>query len=107
MSIDIRTTNNTTSVRVITNKQPTKTIVASGIIMPRILNELLDVDTTESKDKYLIMYDSTINKYVAVNPDEVLSAATQEPTSPGLPSAFKDQLGTDLDNSIDLDAGTF
>ena len=76
--------------------------------MARTLNELLDVDVSGVKDKYLIMYNSATGKYTAVNPDAVLSASsTTETTQPGLPTDFKNQLDVDLDNKIDLDAGTF
>ena len=75
--------------------------------MARTLDELLDVDVTGVKDKYLIMYDSSTQKYTAVNPDDILSAAVTDTESPGLPSDFKDQLDVDLDNRIDIDAGTF
>lgn len=97
----------TINVRVVTNKPKTKATVASGVIMARTLSELLDVDVSNVGDKYVIMYDSVTGKYTAVNPDEVLSATVTEPTSPGLPTNFKDQLDVDLDDRIDLDAGTF
>ena len=84
-----------------------KATVASGVIMARTLDELLDVDVSGVSDKYVIMYDSSTQKYTAVNPDEILSAAVTENSSPGLPSDFKDQLDADLDDRIDLDAGTF
>lgn len=87
---------------------PLNATVASGIIVPRVLNELLDVDTTNVSDKYLIMYDAVTQKYIAVNPDEALSAAsTTELTQPGLPEDFKNQLDVDLDDRIDLDGGTW
>ena len=76
--------------------------------MARTLEELLDVDLTDVKDKYVIMYDANTGKYTAVNPDDVLSASsTTETTQPGLPTNFIDTLDTDLDDKIDLDAGTF
>jgi hypothetical protein len=53
------------------------------------------------------MYDKNLDKYVAVNPDEVLTAATTEPIQPGLPNPFIDKLDVDLDNRIDLDGGVF
>lgn len=81
--------------------------VTTEIDMSRNLRDLVDVDVSGVGDKYIIMYDATAQKYVAVNPDEVLSAATTEPIQPGLPTDFKDQLDTDLDDRIDLDAGTF
>jgi len=91
----------------VSSKSKIKATVASGVIMARTLDELLDVDVSGVHDKYLIMYDATTKKYTAVNPDEVLSAATTEPLSPGLPSDFMNQMDVDLDNRIDLDAGTF
>ena len=91
----------------VSRKSKIKTTVASGVIMARTLDELLDVDVSGVHDKYLIMYNASTQKYTAVNPDEILSATVTEPTSPGLPTDFKDQLDTDLDDRIDLDAGTF
>jgi hypothetical protein len=98
----------TINVRVVTNKPKIKTTVASGVIMARTLQELLDVDVSGVSDKYVIMYDASTQKYTAVNPDDVLSAASStESTSPGLPTDFVDTLDVDLDDKIDLDAGTF
>jgi hypothetical protein len=76
-------------------------------IMPQNLNELSDVQISGNNDKYLLMYDAASGKWKDVNPDSVLSAATTEPISPGLPADFENQLDVDLDNKIDLDAGTF
>ena len=71
------------------------------------LSELGDVNVSGVQDKYLLMYDAATQKYVAVNPDAVLSAAATEPISPGLPADFENRLDIDLDNKIDLDAGGF
>jgi len=97
----------TINVRVSTKTPKVKATVASGVIMARTLNELLDVDVSGVADKYVIMYNASTGKYTAVNPDSVLSAATTEPISPGLPADFENQLDIDLDDKIDLDAGTF
>ena len=80
-----------------------------GLQVPAKLQDLIDVGITETdkKDKYVLMYDSAIGIYKLVNPDEVLSAAVEEPLQPGLPSDFTNQLDVDLDNKIDLDAGEF
>jgi hypothetical protein len=51
------------------------------------------------------MYDATTQKYITVDPDVVLSAAVA--TNNGLPQDFINQLDVDLDDRIDLDAGTF
>ena len=91
----------------VSSKSKIKATVASGVIMARTLDELLDVDVSGVSDKYVIMYDASTGKYTAVNPDQVLSASVTEPTSPGLPQNFKDQLDVDLDDKIDLDGGEF
>lgn len=98
----------TINVRVASKTPKVKATVASGVIMARTFNELLDVDVSNVRDNYVIMYNSTTQKYTAVNPDDILSAAsTIETTQPGLPADFINTLDTDLDDKIDLDAGTF
>jgi hypothetical protein len=89
------------------SKSKINATVASGVIMARTLDELLDVDVSNVNDKYVIMYNAVTQKYTAVNPDEVFSAATSEPIQPGLPNDFMDMLDTDLDNRIDFDGGSF
>lgn len=74
------------------------------------MSNILDVNIPENnkKDKYVMVFDATLNKYTLVNPDEVLSAAsTTESTSPGLPSDFLNELDIELDDRINLDAGLF
>ena len=90
------------------SKQNIKATVASGVIMARTLQELLDVDVSGVGDKFVIMYNATTGKYTAVNPDTVLSASSNtETTQPGLPNDFINTLDTDLDDKIDLDGGGF
>ena len=90
---------------------PNKIIpIIGGLQVPANLQDLLDVEINNDnkKDKYVLMYDVTLNKYKLVNPDEVLSASSDtETTQPGLPGDFVETLDVDLDNKIDLDAGTF
>ena len=83
--------------------------VVAGVYMPKRLKDLSDVELIGDHDKYVLMYDSTIEKWRNVNPDEVLIAATVEesPEYVGIPSVFENQLSIDLDNQIDVDAGTF
>jgi hypothetical protein len=107
MTYQVRVVGNVTNVRVVGTTSKSKATVASGVIMARTLDELLDVDVSGVSDKYVIMYDASTGKYTAVNPDQVLSASVTEPTSPGLPQNFKDQLDVDLDDKIDLDGGEF
>lgn len=75
---------------------------------PVELDQLTDVEISGNNDKYVLMYDAPSGKWKDRNPDEVLSAASNtETTQPGLPNDFVDTLDVDLDNKIDLDAGTF
>lgn len=78
-------------------------------VLPMNLTELSDVLITGNPDNYVLMYDSGLQKWVNKNPDEVLSAAITDTTPgyEGLPSNFENQLDIDLDNRIDLDAGSF
>ena len=77
-------------------------------IMPQTLDELTDVEISGTNDKYVLMYDATSGKWRDVNPDQVLSASSNtETTQPVLPGDFVNTLDVDLDNKIDLDAGTF
>lgn len=92
------------------SSQPTNSKVSWGYkleIMPQYLNELVDVEITGDYNQYVLMYDAPSGLWKNVNPDEVLSAAVTEPIQPGLPSDFIDELDVDLDNRINLDAGTF
>jgi len=84
-----------------------KTIVADK------LSDLNDVSVSDlpNKDQYVLVYDATQQKYKLVNPDVVLnSAASTETNQPGLvgyATAFLDRIDIDLDDRIDVDAGTF
>jgi hypothetical protein len=78
-------------------------------VVPQRLSDLLDVEITGSPDKYVLMYDSTSQKWKNLNPDEVLYNATVDQSLgyDGLPAEFEEKLNIDLNNKIDLDAGTF
>lgn len=86
--------------------------VERAIVADR-LSDLSDVNVTDlgNKDQYVLVYDASQQKYKLVNPDVVLnSAASTETNQPGLvgyATAFIDRMDVDLDNKIDLDAGTF
>lgn len=83
-------------------------LIAKLEIMPQNLDELTDVEISGNNDKYVLMYDAASGKWRDVNPDMVLSASSStETTQPGLPGDFVNTLDTNLDNKIDLDAGTF
>jgi len=83
-------------------------VSSGGIQVPANFEDLLNFDYTDKNDKYVIMYDASTQKYTLVNPDEVLSAASDtESIQPGLPGDFINTLDIDLDDRIDLDAGEF
>ena len=71
------------------------------------LGDLVNVNDEEKRDKYLIMFNELLNEYRAVNPDEVLVAAVEEPEQPGLPDELLDELDVELDNRIDFDGGEY
>lgn len=70
--------------------------------------DLIDFNDADKNDQYVIMYDAPTQTYKLVNPDKVLSSASSTETiQPGLPADFENVLDVDLDDRIDLDAGTF
>jgi hypothetical protein len=77
-----------------------KTVVAE------FLSDLADVSVPDlqSKDQYVLTYDANLQKYVLVPADQVLTSAAEDSE---LPAQFIQQLDVELDNKIDLDAGTF
>ena len=88
--------------------KPKVTFASTFEIMPQYLDELTDVEISGNNDKYVLMYDAPTGKWKDRNPDLVLSAASNtETTQPGLPGDFINTLDVDLDDKIDLDAGTF
>ena len=106
----IKVTQSTSSYSVkVKSLQPFKISVSGEVgSVAGSLTDLDDVDVSGVGDKFVIMYNASTGKYTAVNPDEVLSAASNtETTSPGLPQDFINKLDVDLDDKIDLDAGTF
>ena len=88
-------------------KQAEKTKVTSisgGIQVPAEFGDLSDFDVTNLVDNGIIMYNASTQKYEIVTADDLLSAAVSDSN---LPLNFVNQLDVDLDNKIDLDAGTF
>jgi hypothetical protein len=82
-----------------------------GVQVPARFQDLIDFDPTNKNDKYVIMFNGATQKYELVNPDEVLNAAasteTLQPGLVGFATAFLDRVDIDLDDRIDVDAGTF
>lgn len=103
-SIKVKVNQNNIKVRV---GQQNSVKVISTSSASQTLGSLSDVDITNAQNNYILMYNSSQNKYEFVNPDDVLVAAVNEPNSVGLPSDFINALDIDLDNKIDVDAGSF
>jgi hypothetical protein len=102
------TSGNNYQVRVTKPDNHKATFSYNIALMPQSLNQLTDVQISGTNDQYLLMYDAASGKWKDVNPNVVLSAASNtETTQPGLPADFINTLDVDLDNKIDLDAGNF
>ena len=103
--------NNVFNVKLKTAPKINIQTTTAGIQVPSNFADLGDYNPSGLSDKYVIMYDATTQKYIPVNPDEVLNAAAStELTQPGLvgfATAFLDRVDIDLDDRIDLDAGSF
>ena len=80
--------------------------VQSEAIVTQNFTDLSDVNIeglSSSNDNYPVVYNASLGKFVIVDPDVILSTAS----TTGLPSDFIDTLDVELDDRIDLDAGTF
>jgi len=106
MTIRVTQSTNSYSVKLNNNFAPKFKVTVSSEVsqVAGTFSTLADVNVSGVSDKYVIIYDATTQKYIAVDPDEVLSAAIADNT---IPTAFIDQLDVELDNKIDMDAGTF
>ena len=108
MTIKVTQSTSSYSVKVKTASKLKVSVSPESGSMPNNLSQLLDVDVSGVGDKFVIMYNASTGKYTAVNPDAVLSAAAvTETTTVGLPQNFIDTLDVDLDDKIDLNAGSF
>jgi len=77
-----------------------KTVVAEN------LSELADVSVSNlpGSDKFVLTYNASLAKFELLPADSVLTSAASDAQ---LPDTFITQLETDLDNTIDLDGGSF
>jgi hypothetical protein len=69
------------------------------------IDGLGNIDVSNVSDGYVLMYDQSLQKYVFVDPDEVLTKAVTIDNR--LPEVFVNKLDQDLDDRIDLDGGSF
>jgi hypothetical protein len=93
-----------------TSQQNFNATLSEAVVANRFV-DLTDVSISglnSNKNNYPVVYDSSSGKFIIVDPDRVLSAASSTTgPQPGLPNDFINTLDVDLDNKIDLDAGTF
>ena len=87
---------------------------SSGVGSVSNLKDLLDVNSSNlsgTTNKFVLTYDAPNDKFVFVNPDDVVQSAvgvtTADPAPVGLTTQTIDYLDDVLDNRIDLDAGEF
>jgi hypothetical protein len=104
MNIQVAKTSNTFNINLKKPDNYSVRTLSGGVQVPAQFSDLSDFDASNVQDSYLVMYDAATQKYKAVSPDFVLSKSVEDSS---LPADFVDQLDVDLDNKIDLDAGTF
>jgi len=82
------------------------TVTQEKTVVAEFLSDLADVSVSNlpAKDKYVLTYNATTQKYELVPADDVLTNAAADSV---LPQSFVDQLDVELDNKIDMDAGGF
>jgi hypothetical protein len=92
-------------------KYKVQTIYTGVSLVAQKLEDLGDVEQNTATDKYVFVWDTNTQTAKWVNPDEVLNnAAMNEITQPGLGTytePFIDALDVELDDRIDIDAGSF
>lgn len=84
--------------------QKSKIKVKTRIAVPESISGIDDVDVSNVKDGYILMYDDNLKRYAFVDPDDLLSKAAKDGT---LPPEFMNKLDVDLDNKVGLDGGSF
>ena len=104
MTINVTQVTNSFSVKLKAPNQFRIGVSAEASSVAGNLTDLNDFNPTGVQDGYVLMYDAATQKYVMVNPDDILSAAV---TDGNLSNDFINKLDVDLDNKIDIDAGTF
>jgi hypothetical protein len=98
--INVRVVSPSYYARVKTKQTPIKVSSRSGIIMARKLSDLMDVDTSNVQDNYIMQYDASTQKYRFYDPDKLLSDSLIN----GLPQEFVDYLNDTLNPQSLIDA---
>lgn len=102
--MNIQVSQQTFSVSIKPNTKTKVTTISGGIQVPANFGDLSNFDESNIQNNGIIMYDASTQKYVIVSPDDVLLKSVSDQS---LPTEFTDQLDVDLDNRINLDAGSF
>lgn len=82
-------------------------VTEAEVVVANRMEDLSDFNSSGVQDNYLVAYDSASGTYKTINPDDILSAAVTDPNMVGIPTVFINQMASDLDNKVDLDAGEF
>lgn len=80
--------------------------IQTEAVVAKNFTDLSDVNIeglSASNDNYPVVYNASLGKFVIVNPDSVLSAAS----TTGFSTDFINALDVELDDKINLDAGGF
>jgi len=80
-----------------------KVSLTSGETQVANLADLTDVNISGIQNGFVLSFDSSTGKFVAINPDTVLTNAV----TGGLPNTIINELDDVLDDKIDLDGGAF
>lgn len=93
------------SPRVRLASQNTVQVVASNLSSAGQVIGGIAVDLSNIQDNFVLQYNASIDKIVAVDPDQVL----QDAVPSGIPNDFINVLDTDLNRgqNIDFDGGNF
>ena len=78
--------------------------------MPTRLRDATDANfdpLNNSKNKYLMVYESSSNSFVIVSSDTLVSAATTSPTLQGFITQLEEEIDPNNIAFSGLDAGTF
>lgn len=68
--------------------------------------DLEDFNETGVKNNYLISYDAATKTYKTIDPDDILIAAVDGGgENVGIPTAFINQIASDLEDKVSLDGG--
>ena len=85
------------------------TVEEEGVANLRDITDIISTSLgTGIGTNFVLTYDPNADNFVFVSPDDVVDSAVGSVSGPvGFSTTVINQLGDDLDNKIDLDAGTW